>query len=413
MTRTSKVAASRRARGLAGSDAGFTIMELLVSSLIMIVVTGAIFGLMNPAQGAFRVQPEVSDVQQRLRIGVDSLQKDLVMAGAGTYNGALAGALTYYIAPIMPYRGFAQPNAVSDQENNVFFRDDTISLLYVPSTPSQTTIAQGMPANSAEIKVNAQPNCPPTKGNELCGFSDGDRAIIFDENGNWDFFVITNVQDDAVHMQHRQQQFSTNYGASSPLTQVTSAMYYWYSDDATQTYQLRYFDGWNVDLPIVDNVVKLRFQYFGDPQPPQLTGKPLTDPTGPWTTYGPKPPGLGVVRGTWPAGENCIFQVVGGQQVPRLAVLGAGGVSQVELTKENLTDGPFCPDGTMQNKFDADLLRVRRVRVNMRIQAALASMRGPAGTLFTKGGTAKAGDRYIPDQEVSFDVAPRNLNLGR
>ena len=30
------------------------------------------------------MQPEVSDLQQRLRVGIDTLQKDLVMAGAGT-----------------------------------------------------------------------------------------------------------------------------------------------------------------------------------------------------------------------------------------------------------------------------------------------------------------------------------------
>src|SRR5262245_8531715 len=104
MTRRPGVRASFIARLRA--DAGFTIMELLVSSLIMMVVTGAVFSLMNPAQGAFQVQPEVSDLQQRVRIGVDTLQKDLVMAGAGTYNGKMAGALTFYIAPIMPYRGF-------------------------------------------------------------------------------------------------------------------------------------------------------------------------------------------------------------------------------------------------------------------------------------------------------------------
>ena len=105
MTRSSTIRVSHLR-----SEAGFTIVELLVSSLIMVVVTGAIFALMNPAQGAFQVQPEVSDLQQRLRVGVDTLQKDLVMAGAGTYNGRLAGALTFYIAPIMPYRGFAAPN---------------------------------------------------------------------------------------------------------------------------------------------------------------------------------------------------------------------------------------------------------------------------------------------------------------
>jgi type II secretory pathway pseudopilin PulG len=392
-------------------DAGFTIVELLVSSLIMLVVTGAVFSLVNPAQGSFQVQPEVSDLQQRLRVGIDTLQKDLVMAGAGTYNGESAGALSYFIAPIMPYHAFGD---TTDPEMGTFFRTDAISLIYVPPTPSQTTISQQMPPKSAEIKVNAQPNCPPKKGFELCGFSAGDQAIIFDENGNWDFFVITEIQDEAVHMQHREQDFSVGYAANSALTQVYAVTYYLKADDATKTYQLMYFDGWNVDLPVVDNVVDLRFQYFGDPNPAQLTGKPLTKKPGPWTTYGPPPPQLGVVRGTWPAGENCTFQLgANGMQEPRLATIGGGGLGQVELTAQELTDGPWCPDADKANRFDADLLRVRRVRVTIRVQAALEHMRGPMGPLFMKGGSALAGDKFIPDQLITFDVAPRNLNLGR
>jgi len=85
----------------------------------------------------------------------------------------------------------------------------------------------------------------------------------------------------------------------------------------------------------------------------------------------------------------------------------------VELTPGMLSDGPWCPDGTSPNRFDADLLRVRSVRVTVRVQAALASLRGPASALFLKGGTARAGDLYVPDLEVQFDVTPRNLNLGR
>jgi len=392
------------------ADAGFTVIELCIASLIMIAVTGAVFAVMNPAQGTYRAQPEVSDLQQRLRVGIDSLQKDLVMAGAGTYNGQMAGALNYFIAPIMPYRAWGEK---TDPATGVFFREDTISLLYVPPTPSQTTISQEMPPNSVEMKVNAQPNCPPTKGEELCGFEAGDGAIIFDASGNWDMFRITQVQDPAIHMQHRDDDFSVKYEANSPMTQVVSAMYYLRSDDATQTYQLMYYDGWNDALPVVDNVVRLRFQYFGDPQPPQLTGKALTDTVGPWTTYGPEPPTLLDSKGGWPNGENCVFQVVGGQQVARLPVLGGGGLGQVELTKEMLSDGPFCPDNAKANRFDADLLRVRRVRATVRVQAALASLRGPASAFFLKGGTGTNVSRFVPDQEVSFDVSPRNLNLGR
>jgi len=53
------------------------------------------------------------------------------------------------------------------------------------------------------------------------------------------------------------------------------------------------------------------------------------------------------------------------------------------------------------------------VRVNIRVQAALAALRGPAGVLFTRGGTSSSVERFVPDQEIRFDIAPRNLNLGR
>ena len=184
----------RRLRG----DAGFTIIEMMYSMMIMMVVTGAIFAIVNPAGPTFRVQPEASDLQQRLRVGVDMLNKDLIMAGAGTYAGQSAGALSFFIAPVMPYVAFGE---TTDPSKGIYFRDDVVSLVYVPPTPSQTTISQAMPPKSAEIKVNEQPNCPPEKGNELCGFSPGDRAIIFDESGNWDMFTITQVQAPAVHMQ--------------------------------------------------------------------------------------------------------------------------------------------------------------------------------------------------------------------
>jgi hypothetical protein len=401
--------AGRRLR----EEGGFTIIELLMSSLIMLVVTGAIFSLMNPAEGTFQKEPEVSDLQQRLRVGVDTLNKDLVMAGAGTYAGEMAGALSYFIAPVMPYVAFGD---VTDPSKGVYFRDDVISLVYVPPTPSQTTISQEMPPNSAEMKVTTQPNCPPVKGEELCGFDIGDHAIIFDESGNWDMFTITQVQDPAVHMQHRNDAFTVKYSAGSAMTQIVTAMYYFKPNVgvANTPPQLMYFDGWNTDLPVVDNVVKLQFRYFGEPQPPQMTGKPLSTKPGPWTTYGPVPPDLGIVKGnTYPAGENCTIKIVGGQQVARLPVLGAGGLAQVELTKADLTDGPWCPADDKPNRFDADLLRIRRIQVTLRVQAALSTMRGPAGVLFMNGGTATSGTKMIPDQEVTFDVTPRNMNLGR
>src|SRR5206468_2163720 len=64
------------------NESGFSLLEVLVSTAVMLVVTGAIFSALNPAHGAYSQEPEVADMQQRLRVGTDTLYKDIVMAGA-------------------------------------------------------------------------------------------------------------------------------------------------------------------------------------------------------------------------------------------------------------------------------------------------------------------------------------------
>ena len=141
------------------SEAGYSLIELLVASAVMLVVTGAIFGLMNPSQGMSQATPEVSDLQQRMRVTTDTLFKELVMAGAGTYQGPVTGSLVNFFAPILPRRtGRVNPDPPT------VFRPDAITLAYIPNTYSQTTISQPMPPQSAELKVNDQPNCPSGAG---------------------------------------------------------------------------------------------------------------------------------------------------------------------------------------------------------------------------------------------------------
>lgn len=381
---------------------GFSLIEMTVSMGLMLVVTASIFALVNPGQGNFIAEPEVADLQQRTRVAQDTLYKDLVMAGAGSYSGQNPMALSYFFAPVMPFR---QGRVRKDPPGT--FRDDTITLLLVPPTTAQTSIAQDMPAQSAELKVNPDPGCPPNKQDQLCGFEEGMTVLIYDETGSYDTFTITQVQGPALHLQHNLEDLSKKYTTGSRIVQIRSHTYYLKTDVATKTYQLMHFDGAATDVPIVDNVVGLEFEYFGDPQPP-LMKKAISDPVGPWTTYGPRPAAVGA--------ENCVF-INDGSPVPapRLPVLGPGGVTTtlVKLTQNQLTDGPWCPDANNPNRFDADLFRVRKIGVRIRLQTGNDSLRGPASALFTYGGTSRGGNKYLPDQEVRFQVTPRNLNLGR
>lgn len=361
------------ARTRLASQGGYSLVELLVSSAIMLTVTGAIFGLVNPAQGTAQAQPEASDMQQRMRVAADTLFRELLMAGAGPYQGATTGSLINFFAPILPRRtGLASPDA------STVFRADAITLAYIPNSYSQTSLSASMPAVSAELKVTTQPNCP--QGQELCGFQEGMVVIIFDSTGYFDTFTITQVQDDAGHLQHNGQDLNHEYGAGSAVTQIVSNTYY---RNAT-TNQLMKYDGAASDLAIVDNLVGLTFEYFGDVNPPKL----------------PKPP-----AGT----ANCLYDAAGAQSA--LPVLTADEGSLASLSAAMLTDGPWCGGGS--NEFDADLLRVRKVRVTLRMQAASAALRGQNTTLFANPGTSDGGGRFLPDYFVRFEVTPRNLNLTR
>ena len=129
---------------------------------------------------------------------------------------------------------------------------------------------------------------------------------------------------------------------------ITSDTYYLRRGSLPGTSQLMHYDGAETDAPVVDHVVGLAFEYFG------VDGMPL-DPS-------------------------------------------------------MLQDGPWLPDDATASVFDADLLAIRRVRVTLRVQSARAALRGPAGPLFMNGGTSTSMGRYLPDREIRFDVAPRNLD---
>jgi hypothetical protein len=392
------------------ADRGFTLVELLLAAAITISIAGVIFSFVAPAHRMFQAQPEQSDLQQRLRVSADRLTRDLVMAGAGTYLGPAAGPLFYRIAPILPYKAFGD---APDSAQGTFFRRDAISFLYVPTSPAQTTLAQPLAAGALDVQLTWMPNCPATSATQICGFRKDDRLLIADEESQWDVFGVDQIGAGLLSLQHRGAPTPSRYDAGAAVTEARAGSYFLKSDNTNRIYQLMRHDGWSTELPVVDDVVRLEFQYFGDSEPPRLTGQRLDETPGPWTTYGPAPPQLSQTRGNWPAGENCTFLVANGVHVPRLPVLSGGGLTPVELTPAILTDGPWCPNALTPNRFDADLLRVRKVRVTLRVQSALASLRGPAGTLFLYGGTARAGDRFVPDLEVQFDVTPRNLNLGR
>lgn len=103
-------------------------------------------------------------------------------------------------------------------------------------------------------------------------------------------------------------------------------------DDTAGVPQLTRYDARTTDLPVVDQLAGLRFEYFD----------------------------------------------ASGQRIPI----------------ERFTDGPWVPDAVRADRFDADLLAIRRVRALVRVRPARTFVGLP-----------------FADLDVRIDVSPRNLNL--
>ena len=339
---------------------GFSLIELLVAAAVFTSAGALLFHFAARSQRLAASQPEAADVHQRLRVAVTMMQRDLINAGAGPVHGLAGGTLTNYLPPIVPARtGIRAP----DPEASAFF--DRISVTYVPEHGWSATLASDMASPDEVLTVKTPIGCPRAG---LCGFVPGSRAAIFDVEqpaSGYDLFTVTDVSAGIAHGAPNPS-FTRLYPAESSVI-VPIVQHVYYHDVSTN--RLMRYDGYQGDLPLVDNVMSLRFTYFVDPSPSSVAAPP--DGSG-----------------------NCAY-AAGSPPVPLLQPL--PGLTLAPLTTQQMMDGPFCGTGT--GRFDGDLLRVRRVRVTIRVKA------GP--------GTAPGTEQTLRDFEMTFDVAPRNLSTAR
>lgn len=322
---------------------GFSLVEMLLATAILLLLAAAVFSLVEPGGSIFVAQAEAADVHQRLRVAVATLDRDLRLAGAGPSRGQRAGPLASRIAPILPFR------LTADAPGSA--RPDAITLVYVPDSPALASLEQAIRAESTVATIRSEPGCPV--GDSLCGFEPGQHVLIVDDNGAFGVFTVTAAAGSSLTLRHEMPDSGYVFAAGSTMAHVECRAYSLRDDAATGVSQLIRREG-NRDVPVLDHVVGLTFEYYG-------------------------------------------------------RSLGGSGV--VRMAPTELGDGPWLPSGLATGRFDADLLRLRRVTVRLRVQAADETLRGPAGLLFARGGTSSGGHRLVPDREVTLDVWPRNLNL--
>lgn len=344
-----------------------TLLELLIAAAALSAALGAVIPLVLRSQDAARARPEAADQLQRLRVAVAMLRRDLLLAGAGPADEAEVARLADAFPPILPYRAGAR-----GADPALSFFTDRITLVYATPGRSAAVLAAATPTPSADLMLDtSRPGCPAAG---VCGFVAGQRAVVADVSAlgaGHDLFTVTAAGPGLAHGSP-DPPLSRLYPAGTPVVPLEQRVYYF--DPATR--RLMLYDGYQSDLPLVDDVVGVEFGYWV-----AASGE------------GVRRPEEGSANCAWDPGP-----------VSRLADY--GGLAPVRADAGLFADGPLC--GIAPNEFDADLLRIRRVQVRVRVQVSADVLRG-RGSLFARPGQSPGGFAQVADLAATVDVRPRNL----
>ena len=337
---------------------GYTLIELVVAAALMLTVTSGLFAVIVNGLGSSALWSESADLHQRARVAAETVTSEINAAGTGAQDGPLIR----FLPVIEPRRrGFAAGV-------------NAITIRYVPVNGSSSTLTADLAPDMSAAAVAVAPGC--RVGTTACGFVAGTDVILYDRSGNFDVATVQAIAPASLVLANVTGVRSVTYPAGSQVAQLVETTLFF--DPAER--QLRREQPGASPVPVVDNVVDFQLTYFGDPLPPS---EPL--------------PPIGTA--------NCLATSTGATLPQPVIYADSGGLALLPLSM--LTDGPFC--GVGAGAYDVDLLRVRSVRVVMRMQTGVDALRGVDPRWFARPGSATNRGRMIPDETVSLDLSPRNL----
>jgi type II secretory pathway pseudopilin PulG len=381
--------------------AGFSLAELLVAATIACLLVAGLLAIVATGRSAARTRAAAIDIQQRLRAAVEAMDADIAAAGTGPVNAVGGRPLGVVVPSILPYR--VGPRG--DPPGTV--RQDAITVLSVPGSGAGTVLATDFLPGATSADIAQVPGCPV--GDPSCGIGAGTEVLLLDGRGQLDIYRVDAVAGASLTLSPFGTTSGRGFPADSAVVPLSVVTYFLKPGPPGEAGQLVSAEGAGADMPAVDPVAGLSFQLLAEPRPPVLRGAAPAR-----TSYGPVPPPPGVddPRDSWPPGENCIIASAGSAQMSRLPSL-TTEPGLVPLPAGMLTDGPWCPDQGSSVRHDADLLRVRAVRVTLRLEASSREFRGTDARLFAYPGTARVLAATAVDRQVVFDVVARAVQWGR
>lgn len=369
---------------------GFSLVEVIVAMGLALTIGAVVCAVLAGARDVLAETHDAIDLQQRARVGIAVISAAIEEASGQN----LPGLLPLRIGSVR-----------SDPEGT--FRTDVLTS--VTRLGPQSRLMSDMPADSSDLVIETGSGCaavPPP-----CGFVRDSQVMVSDDSGAFDLYAVDDVIGPALRVSHLFPSGPRAYTAGATVTAVRVQTYFLGPDARTGVSGLRRYEGGQRgDVPVVDHVVGLRFDYWGERLAPSALLASGREPTY-RTTYGPSPPRSTAAGRGYPSGENCVF-IRDGVFEPRARLDALGLASSrpglVRMSAADLTNGPWCPGDTDGYRYDADLFRIRAVDVWLQVEAA-DDARGLPSSLFRRGGQSLSARRWVRDAEVHMRVNARAI----
>lgn len=221
---------------------GFTLIELIIATAIMLAMTAAVMALLHDGLVRTPLLEEGTDLHQRARVVADALAADLRGAGSGTQSGPLSATF----AVIEPRAPRAPAGSAAS---------DVVTIRAVPAQAPRSRLAQALEPEAAAALL-APAGCP--HHTTACGFETGMRAFVFDARGHVDLIQIAAISPGMLLLAPAGPPRAVTYDAGS---EIAAGMEVTYALDGP-TRELRRTEGGGT-FAIADNVEALTFEYVG------------------------------------------------------------------------------------------------------------------------------------------------------
>jgi type II secretory pathway pseudopilin PulG len=370
---------------------GFTLVELLLAVVITLLIVASALVVAGSARSAFAVEPAALDTARRLREGTDALAGALRGAGGAQAVGEGGVWLGSGVPVVWPLTGL---------DGSPSTRFAALWILRAVGGGGTGRVSQPQSGPGASLELDqARGACPLIPA--VCGFDVGDEAVVFDGRGHFDVFEVGAVSEALGHVTPSAPLFRA-YGAGAWVVEARADQFGLVRQaDGSQSLTRVTWAG--AREPMVDGVLDLDVSVWGQREAPAL--RDLAGGEG-LAAYGLHPPAPDAADedGYWADGEHCMVARMAGAPVSRLADRPDEDAGLARLLPADIDDGPWCPRDGWPGAFDADLFRIRRVDVRLQVEVRSAMFRGPAGPLFSRGGTARDGRQWVRDRSLLVSV---------